>query len=86
MALVLRRVAEQKLARTVMVRVLKSVHSRVSWYDADPDYLSRMYGEGTIIKNKCTHCHGEGVVKGEEVVEINIPAGVAERYGGQCSG
>lgn len=35
-------------------------------------------GEGTIIKNKCTHCQGEGVVKGEEVVEINIPAGVAE--------
>lgn len=35
-------------------------------------------GEGTIIKNKCSHCQGEGVVKGEEVVEINIPAGVAE--------
>jgi chaperone protein DnaJ len=35
-------------------------------------------GEGTIIKNKCTHCNGDGVVKGEEVVEINIPAGVAE--------
>ena len=35
-------------------------------------------GEGTVIKNKCGHCHGEGVVKGEEVVEINIPAGVAE--------
>lgn len=35
-------------------------------------------GEGTVIKNKCTHCQGEGVVKGEEVVEINIPAGVAE--------
>lgn len=35
-------------------------------------------GEGTIIKSKCTHCQGEGVVKGEEVVEINIPAGVAE--------
>ena len=35
-------------------------------------------GEGTIIKNKCTHCQGEGIVKGEEVVEINIPAGVAE--------
>ena len=35
-------------------------------------------GEGTIIKNKCTHCHGEGIVKGEEVVEIKIPAGVAE--------
>jgi len=35
-------------------------------------------GEGTIIKDKCHTCHGEGVVKGEEVVEIKIPAGVAE--------
>ena len=35
-------------------------------------------GEGTIIKNKCHECHGEGIVKGEEVVEIKIPAGVAE--------
>ncbi len=34
-------------------------------------------GEGKIIKNKCQHCHGEGIVKGEEVVEIKIPAGVA---------
>ena len=36
------------------------------------------HGEGTIIKNKCPHCNGQGIVKGEEVVEINIPAGVAE--------
>ena len=35
-------------------------------------------GEGQIIKNKCPHCSGTGVTKGEEVVEINIPAGVAE--------
>ena len=35
-------------------------------------------GEGTIIKNKCHQCHGTGVEKGEEVVEIKIPAGVAE--------
>lgn len=35
-------------------------------------------GEGTIIKNKCHYCHGTGVEKGEEVVEIKIPAGVAE--------
>lgn len=35
-------------------------------------------GEGEVIKNKCKHCGGTGVVKGEEVVEINIPAGVAE--------
>ena len=35
-------------------------------------------GEGKVIKNKCHECGGEGIVKGEEVVEINIPAGVAE--------
>lgn len=36
------------------------------------------HGEGTVIKNKCPHCGGEGVTKGEEVVEIQISAGVAE--------
>ena len=35
-------------------------------------------GEGQVIKNKCHECHGTGVVKGEEVVEIKIPAGVAQ--------
>ena len=35
-------------------------------------------GEGMVIKNKCKECGGNGVVKGEEVVEIKIPAGVAE--------
>lgn len=36
------------------------------------------HGEGKIIKNKCNHCHGEGIVLGEEVVEVQIPAGVVE--------
>ena len=35
-------------------------------------------GEGKIIKDKCRECNGEGVVYGEEVVEVKIPAGVAE--------
>ena len=35
-------------------------------------------GEGEVIKNKCHECGGTGIVKGEEVVEIKIPAGVAE--------
>ena len=35
-------------------------------------------GEGQIIRNKCHECGGTGVTKGEELVEINIPAGVAE--------
>lgn len=35
-------------------------------------------GEGKIITNKCTTCYGEGIVQGEEVISLNIPAGVAE--------
>ena len=35
-------------------------------------------GEGTVVKDKCTYCHGEGIVKGEEVIDLDIPAGVAE--------
>ena len=35
-------------------------------------------GQGKIIKNKCKHCNGEGIVMGEEIVEVNIPAGVYE--------
>ena len=35
-------------------------------------------GEGKTIKNKCPRCGGEGVERGEEVVEINIPAGVQD--------
>lgn len=35
-------------------------------------------GEGVIIKNKCKVCGGDGIVHGEEVVSVKIPAGVAE--------
>lgn len=35
-------------------------------------------GEGKIIKNKCSHCNGDGITMDEEIVEIQIPAGVAE--------
>jgi molecular chaperone DnaJ len=35
-------------------------------------------GEGEIIKEKCGKCHGDGIVRGEEVISINIPAGVGE--------
>ena len=35
-------------------------------------------GEGKIINEKCTFCNGEGVLMSEEVISINIPAGVAE--------
>jgi molecular chaperone DnaJ len=35
-------------------------------------------GEGHIIKDKCNVCYGDGIVKGEEIIEIDIPAGVAD--------
>ncbi len=35
-------------------------------------------GEGKTIKDKCNSCHGDGIVRGEEVISLNIPAGVAE--------
>ena len=33
---------------------------------------------GKVIKKKCTHCGGEGIMKGDEVIEIDIPAGVSQ--------
>ena len=35
-------------------------------------------GEGRTVKDKCNTCHGDGIVREEEVITINIPAGVAE--------
>jgi molecular chaperone DnaJ len=35
-------------------------------------------GEGQTIANKCHHCNGDGIVKGEDIISINIPAGVAQ--------
>lgn len=36
------------------------------------------HGEGRIVKDKCNTCHGDGIVREEEVISINIPAGVSE--------
>jgi len=35
-------------------------------------------GEGQTISNKCNTCRGDGITKGEEVTDINIPAGVMD--------
>jgi DnaJ-class molecular chaperone with C-terminal Zn finger domain len=35
-------------------------------------------GEGHIIKKKCTFCQGNGIVKSDEVIDLEIPAGVGE--------
>jgi molecular chaperone DnaJ len=35
-------------------------------------------GEGKVIVNKCPKCSGEGVSNEEEIITLNIPAGVAD--------
>ena len=35
-------------------------------------------GEGNEVTGKCTVCHGDGLVRGEETISINIPAGVSD--------
>ena len=35
-------------------------------------------GDGKIITKKCVHCQGNGVVQEEEIIPLNIPAGVAD--------
>ena len=35
-------------------------------------------GEGNVITNNCSSCRGSGRMDGEEVITVNIPAGVAD--------
>lgn len=35
-------------------------------------------GEGKVVVKKCPICNGEGIVRDEEIITINIPAGVSE--------
>lgn len=35
-------------------------------------------GEGQTITSKCHNCAGEGIIRGEEVISVKIPAGVGE--------
>ena len=35
-------------------------------------------GEGKIISEPCPYCHGEGIERKEDIIEVNIPAGVAD--------
>ncbi len=37
----------------------------------------RCRGEGSVIKDVCSSCHGEGRVKGSGTITVKIPAGVA---------
>jgi len=49
-------------------------------------------GTGTVVKNPCPDCRGEGTVRGSETITVKIPAGVAAgnyitvRGGGDAAG
>ena len=58
----------------VVTRVQQTFLGQMQTQTVCPD----CQGEGRIITDKCTHCSGEGVVRKEEVIEVNIPAGVQE--------
>lgn len=60
--------------RGFTVRQVRSIFGMAQQRVACP----RCQGEGKIITHRCPHCHGDGVVNGEEVVEVQIPAGVQE--------
>lgn len=57
----------------------QQIHTERSFFGVmqQATVCSQCNGKGEIIKDPCPKCHGNGVVKGEEVVTVKIPAGVA---------
>jgi molecular chaperone DnaJ len=37
-------------------------------------------GEGTVVQDPCQRCNGDGRVKGEKTIQIDVPAGVADHH------
>lgn len=58
----------------VVTRIANTILGQMQTQSACPT----CNGEGKIITKKCSDCGGEGIVRDEEVIAINIPAGVAE--------
>ncbi|MGE4434503.1 MAG: molecular chaperone DnaJ [Bacteroidales bacterium] len=57
-----------------VTRISNTILGRMQTQSVCPD----CQGEGKTITRKCSHCQGEGLLQQEEVISINIPAGVAE--------
>jgi len=58
----------------VVTEVRRSIFGQMQTQSACP-YCG---GEGKIIKDKCHECHGDGIVKSDEIITIKIPAGVSD--------
>jgi molecular chaperone DnaJ len=57
-----------------VTRITNTILGRMQTQSVCPD----CQGEGKIITKKCTYCAGEGITQQEEIITINIPAGVSE--------
>ena len=57
-----------------VVQVVNSLFGRMQTESVCPD----CHGSGKKIKTRCSHCRGEGVILGEQVVDVKIPAGVVD--------
>ncbi|MBQ0081396.1 MAG: molecular chaperone DnaJ [Alistipes sp.] len=68
--------------RGVVIQTQQSFFGQVQTQHECPD----CHGTGEIIKDPCTKCKGQGVVKAEVTEEIKIPAGLAEGMAFKVSG
>ena len=60
--------------RGIVTRVQQSIFGQMQMQSECPN----CHGTGKIITNKCSHCGGNGVVKGEDIINVKIPAGVSD--------
>ena len=58
--------------------VVRQVRSTILGQMATTTSCPTCQGTGKTIKNNCNNCKGEGRVYEEDVIEVNIPAGVEE--------
>ena len=58
----------------VVVEVRRTILGQMQTQSACP----HCGGEGRVVKDKCHDCNGDGIVKAEDVMTINVPAGVSD--------
>ena len=58
--------------------VVTQVHRTIFSSMQTQSYCPSCNGTGRVITDKCRHCSGEGVVRAEEIIPINIPAGIED--------
>ena len=58
--------------------VVTQVHRTIFSSMQTQSYCPSCNGTGRVITDKCRHCSGEGVVRAEEIIPVNIPAGIED--------